>query len=173
MPKPSFRKTLSAPGLLETIRQCFDQIDDTKTVRSISLSNCLMSGLALFGLKYPSLLQFDMNQNEEPMIRSNLQSLYNVTKAPSDTYLRERLDEVDPVNLRKPFKQLFALLQRGKGLEDMQYFDGYYLLSLDGTGYFSSSEVHCDQCCEKHHSEKRGRSRYYLLTKIKNREFIS
>jgi len=41
----------------------------------------------------------------------------------------------------------------------MSYLDGHYLLSLDGTGYFSSSEVHCDQCCEKHHRD--GRTTYY------------
>jgi len=102
--------------------------------------------LAHRGLKYPSLLQFDINRNEE-LIKANLQTLYGIEQAPSDTYLRERLDEVDPNDLRKTFTQLFSQLQRGKGLKDMSYLDGYYLLSLDGTGYFSSSEVHCDQCC--------------------------
>ena len=153
-----FRKALSAPGLLNTIRKCFDQIDDNKVNRSISLTDCLMSGVAVFGLKYPSLLQFDKNRNDE-LIKPNLQSLYGITQAPSDTYMRERLDDVDPQQLRKAFTQLFAQLQRGKGLEDMSYLDGHYLLSLDGTGYFSSSEVHCDQCCEKHHRD--GRVTYY------------
>jgi len=153
-----FRKALSAPGLLNTVRQCFDQIDDNKVNRSISLTDCLMSGVAVFGLKYPSLLQFDKNRNDE-LIKPNLQSLYGITQAPSDTYMRERLDDVDPQQLRKAFTQLFAQLQRGKGLEDMSYLDGHYLLSLDGTGYFSSSEVHCDQCCEKHHRD--GRVTYY------------
>ena len=36
---------------------------------------------------------------------------------------------------------------------------GHYLLSVDGTGYFSSSRVHCAQCCEKHHRD--GRTTYY------------
>jgi len=85
--------------------------------------------------------------------------LYRINQAPSDTYLRERLDEVDPANLRKAFSQLFAQFQRGKGLEGFDYLEGHYLLSLDGTGYFSSSEVHCAQCCEKHHRD--GRITYY------------
>jgi len=50
-------------------------------------------------------------------------------------------------------------LQRAKGLEDMVYLDGHYLLSVDGTGYFSSSTVHCENCCEKHHRD--GRVTYY------------
>jgi len=153
-----FRKALSAPGLLNTARQCFDQVEDKVKNRSINLSDCLMSGLAIFGLKYPSLLQFDKNKNEE-LVKANLKTLYGIEQAPSDTYLRERLDAVDPNDLRKTFTQLFSQLQRGKGLEDMSYLDGHYLLSLDGTGYFSSSKIHCDQCCKKHHRD--GRITYY------------
>jgi len=56
-------------------------------------------------------------------------------------------------------KEKLIALAKEQGLEDMRYLDGHYLLSLDGTGYFSSSEVHCDQCCEKHHRD--GRITYY------------
>ncbi len=112
MPNSLFRKALSAPGLLNTVRQCFDAIKDTQTSRGIELTDYLMSGLAVFGLKYPSLLQFDQDKNEE-LIQSNLSTLYGITRAPSDTQLRERLDTVDPSHLRKPFSRLFAQLQRG------------------------------------------------------------
>jgi len=29
------------------------------------------------------------------------------------------------------------------------FYQGCYLLSVDGTGYFSSPTVHCDSCLEK------------------------
>ncbi len=45
-----FRKALSASGLLNTARQCFDQIEDDIASRGINLTDCLMSGLAIFGL---------------------------------------------------------------------------------------------------------------------------
>ena len=32
-----------------------------------------------------------------------------------------------------------------------RFLDGYYLMALDGTAYFSSHEVHCRGCLEKHH----------------------
>ena len=35
----------------------------------------------------------------------------------------------------------------------------HYLLSIDGTGYFSSTEVNCDQCCAKQHRD--GQNTYY------------
>jgi hypothetical protein len=46
---------------------------------------------------------------------------------------------------------VFSHLQRGKGLESYQYLGGHYLVSVDGTGYFSSPTIHCDQCCVKNH----------------------
>lgn len=155
---PSFRKSLCAPALLHEARRCFDELPDEVASRGITLSDCLMSGLAVFGLKYPSLLQFDQH-NDEALIQANLNTLYGVTRAPSDTYLRERLDTVDPEVLRSAFKRIFALLQRGKGLEGFTYLDGHYLLSVDGTGYFSSSQVHCANCCQKQHRD--GKVTYY------------
>jgi hypothetical protein len=155
MAKWLLRKTLSAPGLLRVVRKSFDEIEDPMSGRRFSLSECLMSGLAVFGLKYPSLLQFDRDARTDETVRANLSSLYAIERAPCDTALRERLDEVDPQALRGVFKRVFAQLQRGKGLEGFTCLDGHYLLSVDGTGYFCSSSVHCKHCCEKHHKDGR------------------
>ena len=149
-PRPRLRKTLSAPGLLGEVRASFNRIEDTVAGRGLNLTDCLMSGLAIFGLKYASLLQFERDARGKALIRSNLKSLYAVGRAPSDTTLRERLDEVDPHGLRRAFKRVLAALQRGGGLEGFTCLGGHYLLSVDGTGYFSSSKVHCDHCCRKH-----------------------
>ena len=144
-------KTLSASGMFTAVKKNFDKIPDTCSSRSnITLSDCLMSGLAIFSLKFPSLLQFE-HAKEEARIRHNLRTLYQINQAPSDTYLRERLDAIDPVSLRKAFKKIFSLLQRGNALNQFSYIDGHYLLSLDGTGYFQSSKVHCELCCVKRH----------------------
>ena len=63
---------LSCSSLIENVRQSFSRIkESTKRVRSISLVDNLMSGFAVFSLKYPSLLQFDM-QTKEQMIANNI-----------------------------------------------------------------------------------------------------
>src|SRR3989442_4514338 len=49
------------------------------------------------------------------------------------------------------FKSIFRQLQRGKALEAMTFLDGYYLLALDGTGYFSSKTIHCASCLHQVH----------------------
>jgi len=143
------RHHLSASGLLSTIRQRFTSVPDGRTGScSISLPDALMSGLAVFGLKCPSLLQFDQ-QRRDPMVDYNLHTLYGVDQVPCDTQLRALLDPIDPLALRPAFKAVFAQAQRGKVLEDYVFFDGRYLMALDGTHFFASSAVSCPHCCVK------------------------
>jgi hypothetical protein len=153
------RKSLCADSLISTVYQHFQKIPDPRELQnktSISFTDVLMSGYAVFGLKFPSLLQYDHNRKT---LDQNLLNLYHINQPPSDTYLRERLDEVDPSFIRPVFKKIFAQLQRGKCLEGFEFLDEYYLLSLDGTGEFSSNEICCPQCCKKEHKD--GTFTYY------------
>jgi len=152
-----FRKTLSLPGMLKQVRSAFGKIADTCKGTGYSLSDVMMSGLAIFGLKYASLLQFD-EKRTEPRIRANLARLYGVNQVPCDTQLRERLDEVEPEAIRPAFIALHQQLQRQKVLQDYNYLGGL-LLSIDGTGQFSSNTIHCPECCERKRSD--GHTEYY------------
>lgn len=148
--------SLSIGSSLSTVREVFKKAPCPASKHAIPIEDCLMSGLALFLLKYPSLLSYD-NHRED--IADNMHSLFHITKVPCDTYLRERLDEVDAKSLRRCFTKLFANLQRSKYLERFTSFRGKYLMSVDGTGHFSSKTVHCDQCCQKKHKD--GTTSYY------------
>ena len=157
----NLRKELSPNGLFSAVRAIFWKIKDkSKRARSnrIQLVDSLMSGLAVFSLKFPSLLQFEQEKAVKK-IKKNLFSLFHVKEAPSDTHMRRQLDEVDAAALRPAFKKIFSFLQRGKVLEQYRYLDDHYLISIDGTGQYSSDKTHCEECCEKHH--KSGRVEYY------------
>jgi hypothetical protein len=157
----TFRKQLSAPGLLSIVYKVFSKVPDPNTFTkkvTISITDHLMSGLAVFGLKCPSLLHYDRKRFDET-VAANLRDLYHVAWPPCDTYLRERLDFVDPVHIRPAFKKIFAAFQRGKGLEEFMYMDGHVLISGDGTGQFSSGNICCPHCCVKEHQN--GKVTYY------------
>jgi len=161
MTSSSPRKHLSISGLINTIYQEFLKIPDPREFKrnsKIPLTDHLMSGLAIFGLKCPSLLNYDRQRLEEP-VAANLSNLYHVGTPPSDTYLRERLDQVNPQHLRGAFKRVFSTFQRGKGLEKFEFLEGHVLISGDGTGHYSSGSVSCPQCCKKEHSN--GSVTYY------------
>lgn len=146
------RKKWSMPGLIKELKTYFKGIVEPVTNRgSISISDSLMSGVSgLFSLKYPSLLQFDKSKRETA-VAHNLKNLYQIETIPCDTYLRERLDKLPPDELQGAFTTLIRQAQRGKALERFSYYEDHYLLSIDGTGYFSEPNIHCEQCCEKHH----------------------
>ena len=149
------RKHLSADALFTLVSGGFGGITDYRLPNGdISLHDALMSAFAMFSLKDPSLLAFDQRGNDE-----NLKALYHIENIPSDTHLRTILDPVDPESLRPLFKDVFRQLQRGKALEPFVFYEGCYLLSLDGTGYFSSHKIHCPSCMQK--TSKNGEVTYY------------
>jgi hypothetical protein len=147
MVAPKERKHLSADALFHVVRRVFAKIPEPRCEDvDISLTDTLMSAFAMFSLKAPSLLAFDKERAE-----GNLHSIYGIQHVPCDTYMRERLDPVSPKWLRPVFKSVFRQLQRGKALEEMVFLDGHYLLALDGTGYFSSTTIHCASCLHTVH----------------------
>ena len=149
------RRGLSADALFLSLREGFERIpNDRPPNADLSLSDALMSAFAMFSLKDPSLLAFEQRRNDE-----NLKSVYHIQNIPCDSYLRTILDGLDPELLRPSFKDVFRQLQRGKALEPFVFYQGCYLLSLDGTGYFSSHKIHCDSCMEK--VSKNGEITYY------------
>lgn len=150
---------LSCKKLASIVKNSFSKVKETNIrTPKISLLDNLMSGYALFSLKYPSLLQFD-NDCKEDQIKNNLKTVFEIKQVPSDTQIRTRLDELAPSALRRTFKSLFAQCQRSKFLDLFNFYDNRYLLPIDGTGYFYSKEVHCDNCCTKNHKD--GTVSYY------------
>ena len=145
--KDSLQKSIDACGITD------------KPVNNFSNIDCLMAGLAVFTFKFPSLLKFDETRQNETWARKHLSQLFQIESTPSDTHMRTRLDGISPEVLRFPFRKIFTLLQRGKVLEHYLFLNKYYLISLDGTGVFSSPTVHCKNCCVKEHRD--GRKTYY------------
>ena len=142
---------ISASGLIQTVRVGFAKIEDHRAANTkISLSDALMSGFAMFSLKDSSLLEFDQRRQAKD---ENLKQIYGIENIPCDTQMRTIFDPVVPAVLRPIFKDIFRLVEQAQVLEQMVFMNGYYLLSLDGSGYFSSKKVHCPFCLEKHHSQ--------------------
>ena len=149
---------LSAPALLNQVRQDFEKMADPRRYgQQFSLTDVLMSGLAVFSLKFPSLLKFDEQRNEA-RIRANLKSLFGVEQAPSDTQLRSVCDQINPAEIRSLFIHINQQLDTHQLLEGFRYLNSF-LVSIDGTGQFASSSIHCPHCCQRHHQN--GQVGYY------------
>lgn len=153
------RRHCNADAMLRTLRKGFQSVPDNRAdVKvDVSMPDALMSAVAMFSLKDPSMLAFDRRRKEEP---ENLHTVFGVKNIPCDTQMREILDPCDPEWLRPGFLDIFRILQRGKDLEPMTTLGGHFLLSADGTGFFSSAKVSSDSCLQK--KTKGGETMYYL-----------
>ena len=150
------QKVLSADGVFQLLYRGFGEIGDHRAEnRKIPLVDALMSGFALFSLKDASLLEFD----ERRATDGNLKRIYGLGTVPSDSQMRTILDPVSPKELKPLYKTVFEQLERSRMLEKFVYLGQYYLLSLDGTEYFSSTKVHCPACLEKK-TRKKGELTY-------------
>ena len=96
---PHVHKSLSADALFALVRKAFATLGDHRPgTPDITLSDALMSALAMFSLKAPSLLAFDKERAED-----NLHRIYGIERVPCDTSMREIIDPVAPASLRPVF----------------------------------------------------------------------
>lgn len=144
------RKQTSFDPLIEAIFEPAREIPEhRKNATTYSIADAVMSGIAMFSIKDPSLLAFQQRRNDQ-----NMKNIFRIQNVPSDTAMREILDPIEPDQLRPLFQGVFRKLQRGGGLNPFQYrHDGriLYPLLLDGTEYFTSNKVHCPSCMERKH----------------------
>jgi hypothetical protein len=96
--------------------------------------------------------------------QNNAQGLFGVEQIPSDGQIRNLLDPVEPAQLREPFWEIYRSLEQSGHLDQYRGVGGTYLISLDGSQYFSSQEIHCPNCRVTVRDEKTYYSHLVMLT---------
>ena len=137
-----------------------NQIADNRQQSKVdySLHDCFMSAFAMMHFQDPSILEFQRRMEEEKH-QNNLKTIFGANAIPSDTQLREVLDNSPYDKLNAVFSDYFRVLQRAKQLEQFQFLPKTHLVTLDGSEYFSSEKIKCPQCLVK--TSKKGNSRYH------------
>ncbi len=142
----ALREQLHADAVFRRIRSAFANIADHRPGDIVmSLADALMSAFAMFSLKDASLLAFD-RRRKDPANVKNLKRLFHIGTVPCDTQMREIADPVEPDTIAPIYNDIFRQLQRGKCLERFVFLENCYLLTVDGTQYFSSTHIHCPLC---------------------------
>lgn len=88
--------------------------------------------------------------------RSNCQTLFGMTKIPTDNYIRLMLDGASPAAFDALFGQAIAA---AGPMEPFQCLGGRRLIALDGTEHFCSRKIHCEQCLTRKRTD--GGTEYY------------
>lgn len=139
-------------GALETmigsLRRCLDGFPDKRRGLNTRypMGDIGMAAFSVFFMQSPSFLAHQ-RRFEEGHGRSNCESLFGISKIPSDNHIRDMLDAASPALLHPVFAEAVELLERTpEGLDDFRRLGGHVLIALDGTEYHGSKTIHCVHC---------------------------
>jgi hypothetical protein len=122
------------------------------------LADAGKGAFSVFFTQSPSFLahQRDMKLRKG---RSNAEKLFALREIPSDNQIRNLLDPVSPRHVDRCYRETFQALEQTGILKGYRSFARQILVAIDGTEYFSSQKIHCEQCSQR--ILKNGKVNYY------------
>ena len=133
--------------MLRELKASLAKIPEHRTGKNwiYELGDAGLAAFSVFFMQSPSFLAYQRDMQRRKG-HNNAEGLFGVERIPSDGQIRNLLDRVDPAHLGEVFWAIYAGLKEEGYLEDYQGVGNTRLVSLDGTQYFSSQKVHCDNC---------------------------
>ena len=123
-----------------------------------SLEDTAMGAFSVFFFQFPSFLSHQVDL-ERTKGNNNARTLFRIEKIPTSTQIGNILDNVSPKNFHKDFYWLYQQLRTTHIWESFRCFQNTFLVPLDGVNYFSSENIHCQNCSTR--KDKTGEIHYY------------
>jgi len=145
---------------LEHLREVLGGLPDGRTGdnTSYSMADIGAAAFSVFFTQCPSFLAHQQSLQKSKG-QSNAQSLFHLEKIPCDNHIRETLDPVAPQELFPCYDAVLESLRQSGQLESWRVLQNQLLMALDGTWYYSSHKIHCENCsCLEN---KSGEKTYY------------
>jgi hypothetical protein len=139
--------------MVGSLATAISRMIDPRTGSNISYSpnDIIMCAFSLFFAQDGSFLQFQRRMKDKRQI-SNLETLFGVQNIPTDDQIRNFIDLIDPIYFNKVYYDILKLLYNQKALERFLVLNNKYLaIALDGSQYFSSQKICCNNCIVKEH----------------------
>ncbi|MBF0374118.1 MAG: hypothetical protein HQL39_11960 [Alphaproteobacteria bacterium] len=111
-----------------------------------------VAAFSVFFMQSPSFLAHQ-KALEEMRGRSNANTLFGMTKIPSDNHIRQMLDGVPTDHFDAVFQHIVRDLEGSGGLKPLRRLGGRTLIALDGSEHFCSRKVHCPRCSTRKRSD--------------------
>jgi hypothetical protein len=152
---------LSFDHLQEILRQHTAGLPDLRKPSPntrYTIQNAALGAFGIFFTQSPSFLEYQRQLNQRQG-HDNAQTLFGVEPIPCDNQIRTLLDPIAPSQFTPVFFEVFAHLEQQHLLDPFRVLDQQLLVSLDGTQYFSSKTLHCQNCLTRQLSN--GQTLYY------------
>jgi len=132
---------------LDRLRACFAQLPDRRRGRNrrYAMADIGMAALSVFFMQSPSFLAHQRALAEGGR-RCNAHTLFGLDRIPCDNHIRQLLDGVPTEHFDDEFHALVEDLDAHDALAPMRCLDERVLVALDGTEFFRSRNIHCDNC---------------------------
>lgn len=119
---------------------------------SKSMKDASLGAFSVFFTQSPSFLSYQQSM-QESQGQNNASSLFGIKDILSSNHIRNLLDKVHPSYVYPMFSYIFDGLNDSGHLSGFRSYNNNLLTALDGTGYYSSSAIHCDNCSQMHHED--------------------
>lgn len=138
--------------MLEFFRNTICGFPDIRTGsnKTYSIEDAALGAFSIFFTQSPSFLSFQ-NAMRKKKGKSNAQSLFGMFDIPCDIQIKNLMDEVPPTAITPVFSYIFNELNNSGYIDTFRSYNSNLLIALDGTQYFSSKSIHCENCNQKKH----------------------
>lgn len=146
--------------IMSSFRSAIRNFPDKRTGSNLThtMEDIALGGFSVFFTQSPSFLAHQKSMNEAKG-KSNAETLFGIEEIPTDNHIRDILDEISPEHVFPVFDDILAVFKRGDYLDSFRDVHENILIALDGTWYFSSQNIHCDNCSTI--EQKNGKTTYY------------
>jgi hypothetical protein len=161
------RNQLTFNHLVDEFSQLIDRFPDKRTGQNTiySMKDIALAAFSVFFTQSPSFLAHQTVMAEAKG-KSNAQTLFGLEAIPSDNHIRDMLDQVPPQSVYPLFEHIFTALNELGHLHAFRAVDAQLLIALDGTQYYSSDTIHCENCTVKNHQNGKTSYSHTVITPV-------
>jgi hypothetical protein len=128
-----------------------------------SLVDIVCSAFAIFLFQCPSWLNFQRTF-ASIHFSSNMKTLFGVSDIPTDNHIRNILDKIKCTVFNVLFYIIINYYQQTYGFKTFEVMPNRYLVAVDGSDYFNSRKINCDNCSTKYHKTDNEYEYHHTIT---------
>ena len=137
---------------LSWLKAAIDNFPDSRTGKNcqFTMRDAAVGAFSVFLMQSRSFLEHQKWLAERNGSH-NVLSIFGVENIPSDNHIRRMLDPLSPDHLFPAYSAGLDWLKNhpSQRLQQLKHVQDTHLSALDGTDFFSSTEVHCANCSTK------------------------
>lgn len=152
--KATGKKDVIFQAMINYLEGRFSQLPDQRVGdnKFIAMKDIGLSAFSVFFTQSSSFLEHQRLMSKRQG-KCNADSLFNIDYIPSDNHIRNLLDPVLPSEVFSVFDYALNRVKDAGILDEFRWLSDQLLIAMDGVYYFSSKQLSCDKCSQKHHHD--------------------